>query len=171
MSLTLIEAYTHCPLCGSAEYTFQSGTRQCADCGHRDFDNPITAVAVWILDCEDRVLLIRRAKEPAKDKLAPPGGFVDPGESLEEAAQRELKEEIGLEVSDFRYVSSDPNAYRYNGLARPVCDVFFTCRVDNFNVVIDETEVSAWQMRPLADIDPEELAFDSMRASLEALKS
>lgn len=166
----LIEAYTHCPICGSNDYARNGRGRACGGCGHKDFDNPITAVGAFILDDQDRVLLIRRAKDPAMGKLAPPGGFVDAGESLEQAIRRELAEEVGLDVQDMRYLSSHPNDYVYNGRGRPVCDVFFTARTHSFDVVLQADEASEWHLLPLSEIDPTELPFDSMRHALAELR-
>jgi NAD+ diphosphatase len=172
---TLVAAYTHCPLCGSPDYDYTSastgGTRQCRACGHRDFNNPVTAVAAIILDPHQRILLIRRAKDPARGLLALPGGFVDAGESLEQALHREIAEEIGLVLSDLRYLSSHPNLYTYAGLTRPVCDVFFQAHAVSFDVVLQHSEVTDWQLRPLAELDPAELAFDSMRHAVATLRA
>ncbi|WP_297462954.1 NUDIX hydrolase [Thermococcus sp.] len=57
------------------------------------------------------IVLIRRKNEPFKDHYALPGGFVEYGERVEEAAIREAKEETGLEVKLLRRVGvySDPN--------------------------------------------------------------
>ena len=171
MSPELIASYTHCPLCGSADYRREPpGQRRCQNCGHRDFNNPITAVAALILDADGNLLLIRRAKEPAKGKLAMPGGFVDTGESLEGAIHREVAEEIGLTLNSVVYLTSHPNDYTYCGLTRPVCDVFFLARADSFDVVLQREEVTDWLLRPLADIDPAELAFNSMRHALAILR-
>jgi NADH pyrophosphatase NudC (nudix superfamily) len=169
---SLIEAFGHCPLCGSPDYEREPrGTRHCRSCGHRDYNNPITAVAALILDPEGRLLLIRRAKEPALGLLAMPGGFVDAGESLEQALQREITEEIGLALTSVGYLCSHPNDYTYRGLTRPVCDVFFHARATSFNVVLQHEEVTDWQLRPLRDINPAELAFDSMRHALATLRA
>ena len=86
MPQNLIDACTCCPICGSADYRMiPPGQRHCQACGHRDFNNPIAAAAALILDPHDNLLLIRRAKDPARGKLAFPGGFLDAGESLESA--------------------------------------------------------------------------------------
>ncbi len=73
----------------------------------------------FIFDAEGRVLLIRRGREPALGKWAPPGGFLDAGEYLEEAVVRETGEETGLVPGNIRYLASFPNAYVNEGLARP----------------------------------------------------
>jgi 8-oxo-dGTP diphosphatase len=58
---------------------------------------PIVAVGV-IIRQDDRIVLIRRAKEPSRGLWTFPGGAVELGESLQEAARREALEETGLEV-------------------------------------------------------------------------
>ncbi|HEX2557959.1 MAG TPA: NUDIX hydrolase, partial [Nitrososphaera sp.] len=71
--------------------------------------NPVPTVDV-ILQRDSKVLMIRRRKDPFKDRLALPGGFVNEGETVEEAIKREAKEETSLEVEpiDILGVYSDP---------------------------------------------------------------
>ncbi len=61
-------------------------------------DRPIVGVGVVIRDDEGRILLIRRGREPGKGLWAVPGGKVEWGETMREAARREAREETGLEV-------------------------------------------------------------------------
>jgi len=166
----LLDAFAFCPLCGCGALTRSEGGRVCDRCGHRIFNNPIAAVAVFVFDAQDRVVLIRRAKDPAAGKWAPPGGFVDAGETLEHAAAREVAEETGLAVRDLRYVGSFPNTYVYRGLARPVSDVFFTARTDSTVVTLQQEEAGDFRRVPLAEIVADELAFESMRHALVVLR-
>ncbi len=136
------------------------------------FNNPIAAVAVWIFDAEGRVLLIERGREPAKGKLAPPGGFLDAGESLECAAVREIEEEVGLKIKELRYLISHKNDYLYGGKTCSTCDVFFTAQLAEpaGNGVVQEGEVTAMSWRALADIAAADLAFESMRVAYAKLQ-
>lgn len=61
----------------------------------------IKTVDVLLIDEYSNVLLIRRAKPPFEDKFVLPGGHVEEGEQLEDAAARELREEVGIEVSPY----------------------------------------------------------------------
>lgn len=62
-------------------------------------NNPVLAASAVITDDDGRVLLVQRGKEPQKGRWSVPGGSVEPGETLEEAAAREALEETGLIVS------------------------------------------------------------------------
>lgn len=62
--------------------------------------HPLIGVGAVIFDKDlRRVLLVKRGREPAKGRWSIPGGLVDLGETLEEAIQREVLEETGIEVS------------------------------------------------------------------------
>lgn len=136
---------------------------KCGGCGFNLFINPGVAAAVFIRDTKDNFLLIRRAKEPAKGKLAFCGGFVDMGESGEHAARREVMEELGLTLRELNYITSHSNDYFYKEVHYRPLDLFFEAVVDHFNTVADQEEVSGEEIMPLSKIDTEELAFPSMR--------
>jgi ADP-ribose pyrophosphatase YjhB (NUDIX family) len=67
--------------------------------GEREYKNPIPTVDI-IIEISEGIVLIKRKNYP--HGWAIPGGFVDYGESLEDAAARESKEETGLEVTELR---------------------------------------------------------------------
>ena len=58
---------------------------------------PITSVHAIVFR-EDKALLIKRAHEPSKGRWSVPGGMIELGETIYEAAQRELREECGIEI-------------------------------------------------------------------------
>jgi 8-oxo-dGTP diphosphatase len=76
---------------------------ECPKCGAKvkDYRNPVPTVDI-IIEIENGIVLIERKNEPLGWAL--PGGFVDYGETLEDAAVREAREETSLEVSNLRLV-------------------------------------------------------------------
>jgi 8-oxo-dGTP diphosphatase len=75
----------------------------------RQYRNPTPAVDV-ILERDSNILMVRRKKDPFKDHLSLPGGFVNEGETVEHAMKREAMEETSLEVHPIEIlgVYSDP---------------------------------------------------------------
>jgi ADP-ribose pyrophosphatase YjhB (NUDIX family) len=72
--------------------------RVCPACGFTHFPDPKVAVAALVED-QERVLLVRRAYNPERDKWALPAGYVDDGEDPAAAVVREVREETGLDVA------------------------------------------------------------------------
>jgi NAD+ diphosphatase len=98
-----------CARCGGATVAAQAGhVRKCAnpDCATQHFPRTDPAV-IMLVTRGDHCLLARRSgrQPPTYSTLA---GFVEPGESLEEAVSREVMEEVGLAVDNVRYQSSQP---------------------------------------------------------------
>ncbi|MEA2252552.1 MAG: diphosphatase [Solirubrobacteraceae bacterium] len=96
-----------CANCGAATVMREAGhVRSCPSCGadHHPRTDPV--VIMLVADGE-RVLLGRQARWPA-GRYSALAGFVEPGESLEEAVAREVREEAGVEVTDIVYRSSQP---------------------------------------------------------------
>jgi len=160
------EFFRFCPRCGAGPHEPPtSNAFSCPSCQFRYFFNPAVAAAVFVRRNDGRVLLIRRAKDPGKGRLAPPGGFIDHGETAETAAAREIREEVGLEIREVRFLCSQPNAYHYGGVTYPVLDLFFTAwAADGSEArVIEEVESLEW-VDP-ASVAPEDLAFPSMQTA------
>jgi ADP-ribose pyrophosphatase YjhB (NUDIX family) len=70
----------------------------CLHCGLTIYNGPDVLVSVMVI-ADDQLLLIQRGQQPYINKWSPPGGFVESGESLEQAARREVQEETGIDLS------------------------------------------------------------------------
>lgn len=165
-----IQHFQHCPKCGQP---VPPGVNPlvCPACGFCFFFNPTVSAAAFVFDGHGRILLLRRAKEPAKGLFGIPGGFIDIGEGAEVAVRREIREEVGIEVTELKYLTSHPNDYNYRGVTYPVCDLMFTAVAVNPEAVQSLDDVAGYEWRGLEQVRDDELAFDSLRVGLRALRS
>ncbi|MDP4206629.1 MAG: NUDIX domain-containing protein, partial [Bacteroidota bacterium] len=121
----------YCPFCGAKDLESRDVNYfYCNSCHKEYFTNTAAAVAAIITDNQGRILFTRRAHDPFKGMLDLPGGFVDAGETAEEALFREIREELGSEIIEFSYFCSFPNEYPYSGLTYYTLDLAFICKLE-----------------------------------------
>lgn len=102
------QVHPRCPRCGAPTIPVDAGwSRRCPEDGSDHFPRTDPAVIMVVHDGNGRCVLGRAAGWPA-GRLSVLAGFVEPGESLEAAVAREVREEVGLEVTDVNYVASQP---------------------------------------------------------------
>jgi len=102
------ETFTHCPRCGSPTDPFASGHgRRCPVDASEHFPRVDPAMIVLVTDPDDRCLLARNAMWPER-RVSVLAGFVEAGESAEQAVAREVAEETGITVTAVTYMGSQP---------------------------------------------------------------
>ena len=107
-------SHTHCPSCGRQTDIEQGGwVRRCKTEDRELFPRTDPAVIVSIIDEQDRILLGSQGIWE-QNRWSILAGFVEPGESLEAAVAREMKEESGLDVTDAKYTYSQGWPYPYS---------------------------------------------------------
>ena len=160
-----LEAFKYCPVCGSAHFEVHNfKSKKCRDCGFTYYANPCSATAAFIVNDNDEMLVVRRAKEPAKGTFDLPGGFVDMGETVEEGMIREIKEETGLDITNIQYLFSSPNVYVYSGMGVHTLDMDYLARVHGSVPAIkaaDDAAEALWI--PIAQVNPAEFGLTSIR--------
>jgi ADP-ribose pyrophosphatase YjhB (NUDIX family) len=130
--------YRYCPRCGGGlEERLIKATEParlvCVRCGFVFYLDPKIAVGTIIRAVSGRLVLVRRAIEPGYGKWVFPGGYVDRGEALTDAAVREAREECGLDIQ----LDGLVNIYSYPGRA-PVIVVYAATAVGGTLVGDDE---------------------------------
>lgn len=103
--------YTHCPDCGqrlSARPIGDEGlVPWCESCRRPWFDTFSTCIITAVMNEKGEVLLQRETRRPDREVLV--AGYIKPGESAEDAARREIREETGLTATTLRYMGSWPH--------------------------------------------------------------
>lgn len=164
--------FKFCPNCQSTHFSFDHLIKfDCHDCGFVYYHNIAAAVAV-ILKYENTILFTVRNADPDKGKWDLPGGFIDPNETAQEAACREIKEELGLSLqpSDLHFVTTAPNHYGYKNVPYRTMDLFFECELTSNTLTIkaqDEIKELLWVKT--SEIDLTQIGFVSIRKVLGEL--
>jgi NAD+ diphosphatase len=123
-----------CGICGAAMASFRAGWgRKCPSCEAEHFPR-VDPVVIMLAEHEGRVLVGRGLTYPPR-RYSALAGFVEPGESIEEAVARELCEEAGVKVAEVRYVASQP--WPFPGSLMIAC----LARAESDALTIDRTEL------------------------------
>ena len=123
-----------CGRCGApTEPMPAERARRCPECGLLAFPRLAPAV-ITLIEREDEALLARGRAFPVP-MYSCIAGFVEPGETMEEAVHREVREEVGVSVTDVRYVSSQPWPFPHSLM------IGFEAQWAEGDIVIDEKEI------------------------------
>ncbi|MFW7413694.1 NAD(+) diphosphatase [Demequina sp. SO4-18] len=140
-------SHPRCARCGNPTEPRMGGwVRRCEADGQDHYPRTDPAVIVAITDGDDR-LLMAHASHWSENRYSHLAGYVEPGESLEQAAHREVAEESGLRLRDLTYAGSQPWPFPASVM------VGFRARVDDPAFVLDDDEISAAMWVTRAELD------------------
>jgi NAD+ diphosphatase len=129
-------AHPFCPRCGAATEPAQGGwLRRCTAEGSEHYPRTDVAVIMSVVDRDDRLLLARGAGW-GEGRFSVLAGFLEPGESLPVAVAREVREEVGLEVTDIEYLGDQPWPFPTSLM------VGFTARAVGTDLVLQDSEIA-----------------------------
>ncbi len=141
-----------CSICGSPTQPVEAGwVRRCPEDGSEHYPRTDPAVIMSVVDPDDRLLLGRSPHWP-EGRFSVLAGFVEPGESFEQAVAREVEEEVGIRVDDVTYLGNQPWPFPSSVM------IGFAARTSQVDLTIDPVEMAEahWMSR------------DSYRARLRA---
>jgi ADP-ribose pyrophosphatase YjhB (NUDIX family) len=111
-----LDGWKHCPCCAS-DLRAEPGSVRCDSCGLVVYAKPAPAICGLVVDDAGRVLLGRRAHEPAAGRWDILGGFMNEDEQPFDTLKRELREETGLDVEPGTFVGGVADSYGEGGNA------------------------------------------------------
>lgn len=143
-----------CGVCGGQMHFHTDISKRCEECGKEVWPQLATAIIVLIRKGKDEVLLAH-GRNFRSDFYGLIAGFVETGETLEEAVRREVMEETGLQIKNIRYFGSQPWPYP-SGLM-----VGFTADYDSGRIHVQREELTkcAWFHRNHLPRIPEKLSI------------
>lgn len=160
MSAPDLARFSYCPQCAQQTLSARGNTGiHCSACDYIYFHSPIAA-AVAIIECEDRIVITKRALDPHQGLWALPGGFVDYEESLEETLAREMKEELGIDVVAPIYLASYGGTYLYKDVHYFTTVAYFIVRVDDLANAVANDDIDEFHLAHPDETDRYPMAFD-----------
>lgn len=163
--MTPLEAYKYCPNCGKEVNNKNQDLFKCPGCGFQMYDNPRPTINVVIENKNKGILLAKRIFEPYKGYWDIPGGFIQTGETWQEAAKREISEELGIDVDVKNIFTARTNEYEYSGITYPVLSMFTFALTDAEPSKVAD-DVSDFKFVSRKKILQEKLAWEEMQKSV-----
>lgn len=127
------------------------------------------AVAAIIRNHKNEVLFTIRKHEPAAGFLDLPGGFVDLGETAEEALKREVFEELNLTIDTIEFAGTFTNKYIFGEIEYQTLDLVFNCTVLSLSNIQVDDDVSGYIFKDPAFVLPEEIGLESIKRIVKGL--
>ncbi len=163
--------FKFCPECGSNRFAeYSKNSKKCEGCGFEFFKNPAIGCGAVIFDDQDRLVCIRRLKAPGAGLLGLPGGFVDLGETVEQAVIRETFEETGIVIKVGAFLANIPNSYIYKGVEQYPLDFYYSGKIVDMSGMRPQIgETSEILFIPRDEIDIDSFAMKSTKELLEQI--
>ncbi len=158
--------FIYCPKCKN-KLDHNDNRCNCSACGFEFYFNPAPAAGVIIINDKNQIYLGLRAREPKAGMWEIPGGFINIGESAEAGAIREIKEELGIDLTDLVYFGSYSNDYLYKEEEYRPLDIFFISKVDRDEIKPTDEEFEEGKFFDIDKIPFDKLAFKSNKTVLK----
>jgi len=166
----MTKKFRFCPSCKNPIKLKHNRLIDCQSCGFHFYINPAPIATVIIENKQGEILLVKRKVAPKKGFWDLPGGFVDYSEKIEEAAVREIKEELNININltDLHWLGSYVNDnYLYRSINYHTINTVFFLRLTIGLPIKASDDVASFQFFHKEQIPWEKLAFADIKAALK----
>ena len=158
------KVFKFCMFCGATGFKWNGKNAfVCPTCNRKFYINMSSAVVAIIYNQKGELLLTRRKNEPAKGMLDLPGGFVNLGETVENAVVREVREELNIDVTELKFAGTFPNEYVFDGITYFTEDSAFVCKVADFSNITANDDVLSFEFKNIDEIDIDDIGLQSIK--------
>lgn len=165
--------YNFCSNCGENFNEINETYYVCPKCDFRIFVTPKAAAGVFLFNNKGEVLFLIRAMDPGKGLLGIPGGFINSDETIEQAAKREVFEEIGVKINKIKYFRSHYGNYLYKNINYKTIDIFYIGKIDtDVSDLKLSDEATGYKFLKVKDINLDLIGNDDVKkAVIELVQS
>ena len=161
--------YKYCSNCGELFNKVSDTLYLCPKCDFRIFINPKPAAGAILYNKQGEIMLLERTYDPGKGLLGLPGGFIDPGENAVEGLERELKEELGLEVEGLSFFGCFSGDYPYKNIVYKTVDIIYTANLPKKFAIKLSNESKKYAFYKIEDIPLLRIGLEDVRKALTEL--
>ena len=167
-----LSVFKFCPKCGHPDLSPDTEkSLRCSRCNLRYFINMSASVAAIIRNTKNEVLFTIRKHEPSAGMLDLPGGFVDLGETAEDALKREILEELNLKTLKTEFIGTFTNKYIFESVEYETLDLVFNCSVGSFEELRVADDVSGYIFIDPSLVKHEEIGLESIKEIVDFIVS
>lgn len=161
----------YCRRCGTPITHQEKHAYRCEN-GHTIFRSAAPSTALFLVNDRHELAVITRSIEPGRGQLDIPGGFCDGEETLIEAVQREVQEEIGVNPNQYtkpEFIDSGIDPYDYDGETVAALATSFTANTKGSVTLTPGDDAETASFKPLNSINEDDIFFPSQRKAFKKL--
>lgn len=154
MIKTPLEAFRFCLVCGKPANNIQDNILKCTNCNYKHFINSAPAAGILLKTNDNKYLLTKRGTDPYKGAWDVAVGFIGLEELFEEAAARELNEELHITAPIEKIIGSAYLTYPYQQVNLPVLAIVGIAKINAQEIQVDDdvAEIAFFTLEELSRV-------------------
>lgn len=161
-----INIFQYCPRCKTKTILVNERLFNCKSCKLHFYLSPYLTNAVILENKKHEILLVKRKFSPKIGYWDLPGGFVENNETIEQSIHREVKEELNIQISNLKYVTSSTDHYLFKEINYPTICMIFAAKMKTKNIKFQD-DISGFKFFPRKNIPYSKIAFSGLKTALK----